>query len=171
MNFVEQLINYFNNTPRKTIEEEWRKYDKYNKIGPTVNEYMDFVNSIKKPQWPKNFEECCKVLGLSDSDILDTSRENGTRPYGPELWAYYKLLIARDAFRKVASEEMGLDKPWEPDWGNSEQVKYVLLFKRGAIYSDIMTVSQCLLAFPTEESRDQFLNIFWDLIESSKDFI
>lgn len=53
MNFVEQLVNYFNNTPRETIEKEWREYDKYNKIGPTVNEYMDFVNSIKKPNGQK----------------------------------------------------------------------------------------------------------------------
>lgn len=171
MNFVEQLINYFNNTPRETIEKEWREYDKYNKIGPTVNEYMDFVNSIKKPVWPKNFEECCKVLNLEDSDILDTSRENGTRPYGPELWAYYELLIARDAFRKVASDEMGLDKPWEPDWKNFEQPKYVLFLRDGEICSDIKNISQCLLAFPTKESRDQFLNIFGDLIESCKNFI
>ena len=171
MNFVEQLINYFNNTPRETIEKEWREYDKYNKIGPTVNEYMDFVNSIKKPVWPKNFEECCKVLNLEDSDILDTPMENGTRLYGPELWGCYNLLIARDAFRKVASDKMGLDKPWEPDWKNSEQTKYTLSMHNGEIYSGKMYNHQCLLAFPTEESRDLFLNVFWDLIESCKDFI
>ena len=43
---LEQLKEYFNNTPRDVVEKEWREYDKYNKIGPTVNEYLAYINQI-----------------------------------------------------------------------------------------------------------------------------
>ena len=44
---LQQLKNYFVNTPREIIEKEWHEYDKYNEIEPTVNEYLEYVNKIK----------------------------------------------------------------------------------------------------------------------------
>lgn len=43
---LKQLKEYFDNTPRDVIESEWRKYDKYNEIGPTVREYLVYVSTI-----------------------------------------------------------------------------------------------------------------------------
>lgn len=43
---LKQLKEYFNNTPRDIVEKEWHEYDKYNKIGPTINEYLAFVDNI-----------------------------------------------------------------------------------------------------------------------------
>lgn len=40
MDFLKQLKEYFNKTPRDTLEKEWHEYDKYNSIGPTVNEFL-----------------------------------------------------------------------------------------------------------------------------------
>ena len=40
---IRQLKKYFENTPRNIVEKEWHEYDKYNKIGPTVNEYLGRV--------------------------------------------------------------------------------------------------------------------------------
>lgn len=59
---LEQLKEYFNNTPRDVIEKEWHEYDKYNEIGPTVNEYLAFINQIivkteKKPIEPTKINE------------------------------------------------------------------------------------------------------------------
>lgn len=48
-NILNQLIDYFNNTPRDVIEKEWHEYDKYNKIGITVKDYLEYINSITKP--------------------------------------------------------------------------------------------------------------------------
>ena len=45
---LQQLQEYFNNTPRDVIEKEWSEYDKYNEIGPTVNDYLDYVNKIRQ---------------------------------------------------------------------------------------------------------------------------
>lgn len=44
---LQQLKDYFANTPREIIEKEWHEYDKYNEIEPTVNEYLEYVNKIK----------------------------------------------------------------------------------------------------------------------------
>ena len=59
---LKQLKEYFNNTPRDIIEKEWHEYDEYNKIGPTVNEYLSFVNQIivktgRKPIEPTKIGE------------------------------------------------------------------------------------------------------------------
>lgn len=45
---LQQLKDYFDNTPREIIEKEWHEYDKYNEIEPTVKEYLEYVNKIYK---------------------------------------------------------------------------------------------------------------------------
>ena len=45
---LQQLKDYFDNTPREIIEKEWHEYKKYNEIGPTVDEYLEYVNKIKQ---------------------------------------------------------------------------------------------------------------------------
>ena len=47
-NLLQQLKDYFDNTPREIIEKEWHEYDKYNEIEPTVKEYLEYVNKIYK---------------------------------------------------------------------------------------------------------------------------
>ena len=47
---LKQLKEYFDNTPRGVVESEWRKYDKYNEIGPTVREYLVYVSTIFEPK-------------------------------------------------------------------------------------------------------------------------
>ena len=59
---LEQLKEYFNNTPRDVIEKEWHEYDKYNEVGPTVNEYLAFLDQIlvkteRKPIEPTKINE------------------------------------------------------------------------------------------------------------------
>ena len=66
---LEQLKEYFNNTPRDVIEKEWREYDEYNKIGPTVNEYLAYVNQIlvkseRKPIKPTKIDETPNLFGV-----------------------------------------------------------------------------------------------------------
>lgn len=59
---LEQLKEYFSNTPRDVIEKEWHEYDKYNEIGPTINEYLAFLDQIlvkteRKPIEPTKINE------------------------------------------------------------------------------------------------------------------
>ena len=40
-NFVEKLKKYFNETPREKVLEDWKKSEEYDKIGPTMDEFME----------------------------------------------------------------------------------------------------------------------------------
>ena len=60
--------------------------------------------------YPKTYEECCKVLGVSEQFIFTNLTDKEANLYG----AFICLIRCRDAYWKIAGEEMGLGKPWEP---------------------------------------------------------
>ena len=118
----------------------------------------------KKKEYPKTYEECCKVLGYSGNYnmILTTDVDN-------KLFdALYRLKVCRDAYWKIAGEEMGLGKPWEPDWTNYNDYKFVIGVFENEIIKCYNTLAQYVLAFPTEEMRDEFYENFKEEIESVK---
>lgn len=119
---------------------------------------------LKKPEYPKTYKECCDVLGINTMD-------NDAKGYKHFLVIQFQeLLIARDAYWKIAGEQMGLGKPWEPDW-NWREYKFCI----GTIYDEIEKFhagsQNCMLAFPTEEMRDAFYENFKDLIENCKELL
>ena len=136
------------------------------------NENGDVINASKivlekkKPKYPKTYEECCKAMKC------DAWFEMNTCYHGPELCALYKLLICRDAYWKIAGEEMGLGKSWEPDWSNPDHDSYPTITKCGGkVIRTTIYTHDCLLAFPTEEMRDAFYEHFKDLIEECKELL
>lgn len=170
---LNQLIEYFNNTPRDVIEKEWHEYDKYNEIGPTVKEYLEYIG---KPKYPKDFEECCYILEANVDAYFD---HEGDNPYSNDyefglekkLLCLRKLLICRGVYWKLAGEQMGLDKPWEPDWSNSTEIKYcITTIEHTVEYFESRTVN-IILAFPTEEMRDAFDENFKNIIEQCKELL
>ena len=125
---------------------------------------IQFIQWYEKPKYPKTYDECCNILGIED-------RENGYCGYEYELLGeFQKLYICRNAYWKIAGEEMGLDKPWEPDWNNVSD-KHCIYFVSGEIWLTECQTRQCTLAFPTKEMRDAFYNNFKDLIEKCKELL
>ena len=131
----------------------------------------------KKKEYPKTYVECCKVLNIvvRDLDILDNMLDTTdiiyTKNLDRLLNSFRRLLICRDAYWKLYGEEMGLGKPWEPDWKN-HNIKYVLFNQEGEI--DSMNTSgprNYILAFPTAEMRDAFKENFDPDIEICKELI
>ncbi len=117
-------------------------------------------------KYPKTHLECCDVLGRT---LPITDDVEG---YKWELMMnFQRLLVCRDAYWKRAGEEMGLNKPWEPDWLNVEQDKYVLYTHNNSICSNCYMLGNNVLAFPTEEIRDVFYENFKDLIEQCKELL
>ena len=175
LNLLQQLKDYFDNTPREVIEKEWHQYDKYNEIGPKVNEYLEYVNNIRYPQYPKTYWECCEVLGSDPSKIIvlsnrkDIIHEENKHCY--EVYNLYQLLICRDAYWKIAGEQMGLDKPWEPDWNHINRKFYCIYNSKNNIVKNVIYSENKILAFPTKEMRDDFYENFKELIENCKELL
>ena len=121
----------------------------------------------KKPTYPNNFDDCFNTV----ADELNDNKDIEYFEYKYDLLDKFKqLLICRDAYWKIAGEELELDKPWEPDW-NGHEFKYGLKFMGHRIEkTSEMTVSH-VLCFPTEEMRDAFYENFKDLIEQCKELL
>ena len=155
---LNQLIDYFNNTPREVVEKEWHEYDKYNKIGITVKDYLKYIDSITKPKYPSSYEECCDIMN-------EYSTQPSITGYKFELLHNCrKLLICRDTYWKIAGD-------WKPDLRNNNQTKYVITNVRGNIAFERYGEYNAILAFPTEEMRDAFYENFKDLIEQCKELL
>ena len=138
----------------------------------------------KKKEYPKTLEECCKILGLLNVDLcfnaeyrsFDASKEQWKRL--GLMNQFYQLLICRDAYWKIAGKEMGLDKPWEPDWKNLEESRYCIVNTEGDINLPekiltkwILKVTNKILVFPTAEMRDAFKENFDPDIEICKELL
>ena len=122
----------------------------------------------KKKDYPKTYEECCEVLGI-DSTINHTI---GTHfRYRDTIKHFIKLLICRDAYWKLYGEEMGLGKPWEPDWSDASCSKYIIDCFGGEICKGITAKQNTIFAFPTEEMRDAFYENFKEKIEICKELL
>ena len=121
-----------------------------------------------KSKYPQTYEECCKVLGYSGNYnmILTTDVDN-------KLFnALYRLKVCRDAYWKLYGEEMGLGKPWEPDWNNPYTTKWTIVTgEKVRIVRGNTRSYHSTFAFPTEEIRDAFYETFNDLIESCKELL
>lgn len=142
-----------------------------------IKEENDVTYMIhKKPQYPKTYAECCKVLNIPfNGDIIYA----GNWTHGGEyldkhldiIRNFQKLKICRDAYWKIAGEQMGLGKPWKPNWKKPDERKYCITNTEGNIAKWVQKTTSKILAFPIEEMRDAFYEYFKDLIESCKEFL
>ena len=86
---------------------------------------------------------------------------------------FQELLICRDAYWKIAGEQMGLGKPWELDWENSDGgYRYCIVNRCNNIGLTCEWLGEnYILSFPTAEIRDAFYENFKDLIENCKELL
>ena len=162
-NVLTELLNHIKNTPKEELEREFNELEEWSNVGPTVEEFMTFCECVnKKPIYPTTYEECCDML-------------NANEFIGHELKINFpKLINARNAYWKIAGEQMGLDKPWEPKFG-----KYIHYSIKFYLYQDSFVLHKgeysdsdnCILVFPFEEMRDAFYENFKDLIEQCKELL
>ena len=168
-NVLVELLEHIKTTPKEDLEREFEEIESegWFQIGPSVEEFIDFCNKInKKPKYPTTYEECCGIIGIPRHEVeIDLPQ-----PYQQKMFNLFKLLICRDAYWKIAGEEMGLGKPWEPDWNDINRKYFISLTCDGiGLYDDFRNPQ--VLAFPIEEMRDAFYENFKDLIESCKELL
>lgn len=120
-----------------------------------------------KPQYPKTYEECHELMVQWKE--YDCNPNSELILCEAPIHDFCKLIVARNIYWKIAGEEMGLGKPWEPAiqdtiWGitrsKDEIEKYSYRYGKTK-----------LLEFPTEEMRDAFYENFKDLIVLVKELL
>ena len=125
------------------------------------------TNSLKRLKYPNTFVQCKETLSFKDT--AEYARTISFK-YALLLKSLDRLLICRDAYWKIAGEQIGLDKPWEPDWTSGKPFYCISvsgnIIGKGKWYTD-----NKILAFPTEEMRDAFYENFKDLIEKCKELL
>ena len=120
----------------------------------------EIILKIKQPEYPKNYKECCDVLGINTMD-------NDAQGYkGDLIISFQELIIARDAYYKIAGEQMGLGKPWKPNFDDIyTNLEYIKINKGYYIYSSRA------FAFPNKEIRDIFYENFKETIKQCKELL
>ena len=128
----------------------------------------------KKKEYPKTYEECLSILQIKGYDIIAyvPSWTEYEKTLYQQVLKLRELIICRDAYWKIMGEEMGLGKLWELSIGTPI---YYIYYNRtvGTIKNDYADDIQgnIILAFPTEEMRDQFYNNFNKEIEICKNLL
>lgn len=129
------------------------------------------------PYYPTTYNECLDVLSMEYAkhyNLRYFTYEHGYYEYATtdklcllqdKLNILGKLIICRNAYWKIAGDELGLGKPWEPDYTNTEN-----LF---GLYNELKDtiINPSKFLFPTEEMRDAFYNNFKFLIDQCKELL
>ena len=119
----------------------------------------------KNKEYPKTSAGCCETLYRNSrhDDCYEACLQ------GHPMQTFARLLICRDAYWKIAGEEMGLDGPWEPDYETEDNNRiYVLTTDSNVVVKSSCYHCNYILAFPTEEMRDAFYENFKELINECK---
>ena len=111
----------------------------------------------KEKVLPKTWKDCTDSFGgYGTFSVLSPVKNAGA------VKALGKLLICRNAWWR----QLG----WKPDWKGTTD-KYCITCTKGKESCQILTTANAILAFPTREVRDQFLDSFRDLIEEAKELL
>lgn len=163
-NLEENKFPSFEPTFKINGEIEYKIPDGYEITEVSKNKV--FIKPIKS-KYPTEYEECVRIA----KNIHGYDIHVDVPAYGELMESFVKLLICRDAYWKIAGEQMGLDKPWDINCGGwGYWIGYDV--NANKIYcQDSRILLNHLLVFPTEEMRDIFYRNFMDLIEQCKEIL
>lgn len=177
-NFGYVYVNYLQPHKEETMEETIidtikESADRYRiKVNYQFDIEVDegeYYAVRRKLPYPKTYEECCKVLLLKPERA--TYSVSGLEYERHLIVNLQRLLICRNAYWKIAGEQMGLGKPWEPDSKNIVHYIYYSMYDNEIQVSCGNLFDNEILAFPTAEMRDEFYENFKDLIEACKELL
>ena len=115
----------------------------------------------KKPKYPTTYEECYDE-GNTELHFIYVDKDER------DLYeSFIQLIRCRNAYWKIAGEQMGLGKSWEP---TSDPV-YGITRTCNLICTSNRSGNSQLLEFPTEEMRDAFYENFKKVIEHCKELL
>ena len=129
----------------------------------------------KEKIYPKTYDECCEILGVDPDNFLaitncyegEVETTDYERSLSSKFASLWGLLVCRDAYWKIAGEEMGMGKPWEP----TMETVYCISRNDNVIKCSYRGGKSNILEFPTAEMRDAFYENFKELIEICKELL
>ena len=111
----------------------------------------------KKPVYPKTYEECKEMLPENEY-------------YGFSIFmTLQNLIICRNAYWKIAGEQMGLSGSWKPNWSDTNEEVYGIQLSTDD--TNMIYHESASFTFPTEEILNEFCKNFKDLIEQCKELL
>ena len=122
-----------------------------------------FIKPIKS-KYPTTYEECYDE-GNTELHFIYVDKDER------DLYeSFIQLIRCRNAYWKIAGEEMGLGKPWKPDWNNGRTF-YCIYNSENKIVKRFLCTENKILLFPTEELCDAFYKNFQKEIEQCKELL
>ena len=118
----------------------------------------------KKLIYPKTYKEC-EASGLSPDPVIVALSQ------GVCIGSFAKLIVLRNAYWEIAGKQLGLDKPWEPDWCSESDLNYTIIYNGMHTIKLNDTNRHAILTFPIPEMRDTFYENFRELIEDCKELL
>ena len=156
-----------------TFSDSWecpQGYQFVDENGNVVNAQKITLEK-KEKMYPKTYEECAKIMGV---ELWNTLWGEDATEYEEQMEdlmdAFIKLKVCRDAYWKIAGEEMGLGKPWEYDC-HSEYFTPAIIYRNGFVQKVGIQYRNAILTFPTDEMRDAFYENFNELIGICKELL
>lgn len=156
----------------KVVPPEGYEIDKENSTFECIK-----FKPIKK-EFPKTWEKFCithsrkagECYITGDSSISLIEATNGVDRqlnYDKNLLPSKELAEAMLALCQLIQLRDCYNDGWKPDW-TTKSTKYVIMQSKNTVRKYLAWVDNKILAFKTEEIRDQFFENFKDLIEVAK---
>ena len=159
--FAEEEVERLTGNLSNSLVNEFELPDGYifkDENGNIINA-QKIVLEKKGSRYPKTYEECSAINGCEGRISLSI------------IGKFTRLINARNAYWRIAGKEMGLGKPWKPDWTNQKLPKYCIAGVEGQIKTAERYIVNTILAFPTAEMRDAFYEVFREEIEICKELL
>ena len=197
---VESLVHYWTDEMIEGLAEEETLIERVDDKGLPFNEWLshkgafhipdgyelkdengNVINATKiilekkKKEYPKTYKECAEIVKVEKRHTLAGEIIRNDNYKIELLISFQKLLICRDAYWKIAGEEMGLNRPWKPDYDSGVN-KYGIICLNGVVQESNPTTNwerhlNKVLDFPTAEMRDAFKENFDPDIEICKELL
>ena len=132
-------------------------YEVWDDQGNVIKTSKIIIREVKKT-YPNTINDCYNLL--DDSELASPT----------SMRKFQELINARNAYWKIAGTEMGLGKPWEPNWTSFLGYPAIYMYRYQITLSVARDEHHCLV-FPTEEMRDMFYKNFKKDIEECKEFL
>lgn len=127
-----------------------------------LDSWKECVEYLKSKESLEFIDNTSNIIGIKKIRTIEPESDRNILPggYGEALLALSQLLICRNALWERLN--------WVPNWKSESQEKYCIVNYRNVVSKMDTGSMNYILAFPTSEARDEFLDTFRDLIEQAK---